>query len=189
MKFVVAVFAAVTLAACSSSTSDASHELAQMNIADTVAVSSPAFANDDALPIGNTCDGAGTPPKIVWSNLPANTKSVAVVVDDPDAGEKPFVHWIVIGLPPENGSVPSTAKDVRELDNTGGTTGWTAPCPPPGSPHRYRFTVYALRDFVCAGDADDLRTSSCSPPGAADALDRIAGTALAKGTLTGTYQR
>ena len=185
----LALLAMLALAACNASTSDSSHELAQMDIPETVTVTSPAFTNNSELPRGNTCDGASTPPEIAWSDLPANTKSVAVVVDDPDAGEKPFVHWIVIGLPPENGSVPSTAKTVHELDNTGGTMGWTAPCPPPGSPHRYRFTVYALRDYVCAGDADDIRTSTCSPPGAANALDRIAGTALAKGTLVGTYQR
>jgi Raf kinase inhibitor-like YbhB/YbcL family protein len=185
----LALLAVFALAACSSSTSDASHELAQLNIPIGVSVSSPAFANDAAIPEANSCDGAGLPPKIEWSDLPANTQSVAVVVDDPDAGKKPFVHWIVVGLPPEDGSVPSTAKTVHELDNTGGTIGWTAPCPPPGSPHRYRFTVYALRDYVCAGDADDLRTSTWSPPGAADALNRIAGTAIAKGTLVGTYQR
>jgi Raf kinase inhibitor-like YbhB/YbcL family protein len=189
MRLALAFVAVVALAACSSSTSDASHELSQMNIPTGVKVTSPAFANNEPIPEANTCDGAGLPPKVAWSALPPNTKSVAVVVDDPDAGVKPFVHWIVIGLPPENGSVPSTGKTVRELDNTGGTTGWTAPCPPAGSPHRYRFTVYALRDYVCAGDADDIRTSTCSPPGAADALDRIAGTALAKGTLVGTYQR
>jgi len=189
MKLVLALLALVALTACSSSTSDASHQLSQMKIPSGVEVSSPAFDNNAPIPEANTCEGAALPPKIAWSHLPANTKSVAVVVDDPDAGEKPFVHWIVIGLPPENGSVPSRAKNVRELDNTGGKTGWTPPCPPSGAPHRYRFTVYALRDFVCAGDADDLRTASCSPPGAADALDRIAGTALAKGTLVGTYQR
>lgn len=189
MKIALALLAIVALAACGTTTSDAAQELAQMNIPTGVAVTSPAFASDEAIPRANSCDGAGLPPKIAWTNLPKNTKSVAVVVDDPDAGEKPFVHWIVIGLPPEDGSVPASGKTVNELDNTGGTIGWTAPCPPPGPPHRYRFSVYALRDYVCAGDADDIRTSTCSPPGAGEALNRIAGAAIAKGTLVGTYQR
>ncbi|HEX5095524.1 MAG TPA: YbhB/YbcL family Raf kinase inhibitor-like protein [Acidimicrobiia bacterium] len=185
----VALFGLLLLAACGANTSDASHDLARKNIPEQITVTSPLFTNNGSLPRGNTCDGAGTPPEIEWRDLPAKTKSVAVVADDPDAGDKPFVHWIVIGLPPVPGSVPSAAKNVHELDNTGGTRGWTAPCPPAGETHHYRFTVYALRDYVCAGDADDIRVQSCSPPGAPSALNLIAANALTKGTMTGTYRR
>ena len=58
------------------------------------------------------------------------------------------------GCPPKAGSVPSQAPGVSELDNTGGTKGWTPPCPPAGSTHHYRFTVYALNDYVCADNGD-----------------------------------
>jgi Raf kinase inhibitor-like YbhB/YbcL family protein len=185
----VAIFGLLLLAACSASTSNASHDLARENIPERITVTSPAFTNNGALPKSHTCDGPGTAPVIEWRDLPAQTTSVAVVADDPEASDKPFVHWIVIGLPPRPGSVPSTAKNVHELDNTSGARGWTAPCPPPGETHHYRFTVYALRDYVCAGEADDIRVPSCSPPAAPDALKLIAANAVATGTLIGTYRR
>jgi phosphatidylethanolamine-binding protein (PEBP) family uncharacterized protein len=114
---------------------------------------------------------------------------VAVVVDDPDAPHGDFLHWLVIGLPPKAGSVPSRAVGVSELDNTGGTKGWTPPCPPAGSSHHYQFSVYALRDYVCADNGDASNGPDCSPPSSTQALAQIRDAAIARGVLVGTYRR
>ena len=146
----------------------------------------PRFANNGTIPNANTCDGAGTEPTISWSAVPAHTKTVAVVVDDPDAPKGDFLQWLVIGLPAKAGSVPSRAPSVSELDNTGGTRGWSAPCPPAGSIHHYRFSVYALNDYVCADNGDSSNGPDCSPPSSVQALPQIQGTAIARGVLVGT---
>ena len=179
----------VSAAACGRSTSKATHALDTTAVSGKVAVSSPAFRDSGAIPRANTCDGPGTPPVITWTAVPAATKSVAVVVDDPDALGGDFLHWLVVGLPPRPGSVPSRAPGVNELDNTGGTHGWTPPCPPAGSTHRYQFTVYALRDYVCADAGDAANGPGCSPPASDQALAQIQDAAIAKGALVGTYRR
>jgi Raf kinase inhibitor-like YbhB/YbcL family protein len=185
---VVALLAA-TAAACGGSTSKATHALDATGVPATLAVTSPAFHDNGVIPRANTCDGPGTPLTITWSAIPAETKSVAVVVDDPDAPGGDFLHWLVVGLPPRPGSVPTREPGVSELDNTGGTHGWTPPCPPAGSTHHYQFTVYALRDYVCADDDDASNGPGCSPPASDQALTQIRDAAIAKGVLVGTYRR
>ncbi len=177
------------LAACSASTSKRASTLDAIKVPDRIEVTSPAFTDGSAIPRANTCDGPGTAPTIRWGPIPATTKMVAVVVDDPDASGGDFVHWLVVGLKPAAGSVPDRTANVSELDNTGGTRGWTAPCPPAGSVHHYHFTVYALNDYVCADNSDGSTGPDCSPPAASEALGQIAGAAIAKGVLTGTYKR
>jgi hypothetical protein len=182
--------ATVALAACSGgSTSKDATALGDAKVQTDITVTSDAFANNGAIPRANTCNGAGTTPTISWGGVPSGTKSVAVVVDDPDAPNGTFVHWIVTGLAPKAGSVPSHASGVYELDNTAGTRGWTPPCPPAGATHHYRFTVYALRDYVCATGGDDAPAAGCSPPASAAALGQIKDAAIAKGTVVGTYRR
>jgi Raf kinase inhibitor-like YbhB/YbcL family protein len=179
--------ALVALAACGGSTAKDTGALAATKVPVTITVTSPAFENNGAIPRANSCDGPGTVPTIRWGAIPATAKTVAVVVDDPDANH--FLHWLVVGLAAAPGSVPSHAPGVSELDNTGGTRGWTPPCPPPGSTHHYQFTVYALNDYVCADNGDASNGPDCSPPSSIQALPQIQGAAIAKGVLVGTYQR
>lgn len=177
-------------AACSGgTTSSSARALDATTVATSITVTSPDFTNNSTLPRAHTCDGPGTAPTISWSAVPTDTKSVAVVVDDPDAPKGPFVHWVVIGLPPRAGTISATTPGLHALDNTGGTRGWTPPCPPAGSMHHYRFTVYALRDYVCATNGDDVGEPGCAEPSAQEALGQIRGTAIAKGALVGTYRR
>ena len=188
---VVAIVAIVAAGAttCGGSTSKGTHALDTTAVPARISVSSPAFTDNGAIPRANACDGTGTAPTISWTAVPAGTLSVAVVVDDPDAPSGDFLHWLVIGLPPKAGSVPSQAAGVSELDNTGGTKGWTPPCPPAGSTHHYQFSVYALRDYVCADAGDASNGPGCSPPASAQALAQIKDAAIAKGVLVGTYRR
>jgi Raf kinase inhibitor-like YbhB/YbcL family protein len=178
-----------TATACGGSTSKGTHALDATDVPAKIVVSSRAFPDNGAIPRANTCDGAGTVPTISWTAVPAGTKSVAVVVDDPDAPSGDFLHWLVIGLSPTAGSVPNRAAGVSELDNTGGAKGWTPPCPPAGSTHHYQFSVYALRDYVCADPGDASNGPTCSPPASARALAQIKDAAIARGVLVGTYRR
>jgi hypothetical protein len=182
----------LTAAACGGSTAKGTRALDSTAVPRTITVTSPEFANGRRIPRANTCDGAGLAPTIRWSSVPATTKSVAVVVDDPDASVAPagsFLHWIVVGLAPTAHSVPSHDPGVNELDNAAGTRGWTPPCPPAGSTHHYRLSVYALNDYVCAANDDTSNGPGCAEPSSSEALGQILGAAIAKGLLTGTYSR
>ena len=180
---------ALVLASCGGSTAKDTQALDATAVPKSLTVTSPAFTNGNPIPRANTCDGTGTPPTIAWGAVPADTKSVAVVVDDPDVAKGSYLHWLVIGLPAKPGRVPNHLPGVTELDNAAGTTGWTPPCPPVGSTHHYRFTVYALNDYVCADNGDTSNGPDCSPPASSQALPQIQGTAIAKGVLVGTYRR
>jgi Raf kinase inhibitor-like YbhB/YbcL family protein len=107
-------------------------------------LSSPAFADGTDIPVRYTCDGEDISPRLTWSGTPPGTRSLALVVDDPDAPRGTFTHWVVYDLTPDltelgEGSTPGT-----QGRNGFGRTGYGGPCPPPGGPHRYRFTLYAL---------------------------------------------
>jgi len=184
----LAIFA-VGASACGGSTAKDTQALDATKVPQTLSVRSNSFTNGGAIPRAESCDGAGTRPTISWGAVPSDTKTVAVVVDDPDAPGGDFLHWLVIDLPPTAGSVPSAKPGVSELDNTGGTKGWTPPCPPAGTTHHYRFTVYALRDYVCADEGDASNGPDCSAPSSVQALPQIRDAAIAKGVVVGTYRR
>jgi Raf kinase inhibitor-like YbhB/YbcL family protein len=185
------LLALVVLAAgaCGGSTTKDTRALDATVVPLTMKVTSPSFTNNGTIPTVNTCSGTGTEPTISWTGVPAVAKSVAVVVDDPDAPGGAFLHWLVIGLPARAGSVPNHSAGVNELDNTGGTRGWTPPCPPTGSLHHYRFTVYALRSYICVDNGDSGIGPGCSAPSSVEALPQIQDAAIAKGVLVGTFRR
>ena len=144
-----------------------------------VVVTSPAFREGGAIPDRYTCRGAGDWPELSWSGLPADATGVAVVVSDPDAPDGTFVHRIVTGLPPRDGTLGARPPaGAREADNSRGDPGWTPPCPPSGT-HHYRFTVIAL----------DKETGLAQGASLDDALAAVDEHATARGTLTATYSR
>lgn len=103
------------------------------------------------VPTQYTCMGDGASPRITWSGVPEGTRSLALVVDDPDAPRGTFTHWLVYDIPPDARSIdPARPKQDRLPDgakqgeNDYHRVGWDGPCPPPGRAHRYRFTLYAL---------------------------------------------
>src|SRR5208283_2380349 len=106
-------------------------------------ISSPAFANGAPIPAQYTCKGANIAPPLTWSA----PLGAAFVVDDPDAPRGPYVHWIVVGIPPGSGSTADgqTPAGGTSLPNSAGQAGYSGPCPPAGSGvHHYRFTLYQL---------------------------------------------
>jgi Raf kinase inhibitor-like YbhB/YbcL family protein len=141
-----------------------------------IAVTSEAFDDGDPIPVKYSCHGENVSPPLRWSGAPTDAKSLAVVVDDPDAPGGTFVHWVVVNLPAATNSLAENVSGLEELANGRGDKDWTGPCPPSGPAHHYRFTVYALSGPIATGDTDE----------ALETLDR---TALARGTLTGIFER
>ena len=152
----------------------------------TLSVSSPAFQEGERIPAKYTCQGQDISPPLAWSGVPKETKTLALIMDDPDAPGGVFSHWVIFSLPPDSPSLPEAVPTEARLPsgalqgrNDFGKTGYGGPCPPPGHPHRYRFTLYAL------DGQPDLKAGSSQQ----QVLDAIRGRTLTQGRLTGTYQR
>jgi Raf kinase inhibitor-like YbhB/YbcL family protein len=144
------------------------------------AVTSTAYTQGGDIPTPYTCEDKNVSPPVAWTGLPAATKSVALVMDDPDAPAGTWVHWVVYDLPasgglPEAAALPGGARDGR---NDFGNTGYGGPCPPSGK-HRYYLKVYALDSVL-----PDLAT-----PTKAQLEKAMAGHILARGELMGKYQK
>ncbi|HTL37239.1 MAG TPA: YbhB/YbcL family Raf kinase inhibitor-like protein [Kofleriaceae bacterium] len=143
-------------------------------------ITSAAFQPDGLIPSKYTCDGGGISPPLTWSNIPDRTRSVAILVDDPDSADRPFLHWLVTDVPPEvhrleeGGALPREA-NVGESD--AGTASYYGPCPSSGR-HHYRFHVYAL-DTVLGR----------RPESREDFLSAIDGHVLDEGELVASYAR
>ncbi len=110
-----------------------------------------AFAPGGDIPAKYTCSASDVSPALALSGAPAATKSLALIVDDPDAPAGTWTHWILYDLPPQTTEVPEAVpKDeqlpsgARQGRNDFRRIGYGGPCPPPGKPHRYFFKLYAL---------------------------------------------
>jgi len=140
-------------------------------------VSSPAFENNKLIPSKYTCDGDNVNPPLTIEGVPDETKSLVLIVDDPDAPMGTWDHWIVWNIPPtskiEENTVPGTegVNDSRKHSYGG-------PCPPWGT-HRYFFKVYALNAKL------NLNPNSNKKDVEKAMQDHI----LAKGELIGLYRR
>jgi Raf kinase inhibitor-like YbhB/YbcL family protein len=146
----------------------------------TFTLTSPAFAEGGTIPRQHTCDGPDTSPGLSWSDAPAAVRSLALVMDDPDAGG--FVHWVMFNLGAESaGSLPAGITPAFERApqgrNSFGRIGYGGPCPPSGT-HRYVFRLLALDALLQPGG--DMRAS--------DVLAAAQGHVLGEARLTGTYR-
>ena len=155
----------------------------------SLAITSTAFAANGTIPALYTCEGNDISPPLAWTGLPAGTKSLALIVDDPDAPDPAapkmtWVHWVLYDIPPtatglaeavKSGALPSGAREAR---NDFGRTSYGGPCPPIGR-HRYFFKLYAL----------DTSLAALSPATKASVEQAMQGHVLAQATLLGTYQK
>lgn len=169
-------------AACTAPDTETLSEGTEMNLT----LTSSAFTEGQPIPAQYTCQGENLSPPLAWSGVPQNTQSLALIVDDPDAPSKTWVHWVVYNLSPTLTELP---EGLTQYDGPGSTgiagvndsrkTGYSGPCPPPGSPHRYFFKLYALD------------TQLNLPEGATKAQveQAMQGHILAQGQLMGTYKR
>ena len=150
---------------------------------------STAFAHQNEIPRKHTCDGADTSPPLAWSGVPAGTKSLALIVDDPDAPDpraprRVYVHWVLYNVPPGAAGLAEAVRLAQlpagtlEGTNDWGRTGYGGPCPPIGR-HRYFHKLYAL----------DALLPDLKHPTKAQLLAAMEGHVLAQTELIGTYQR
>ena len=143
---------------------------------------STAFNDHDLLPDRFAREGGNVSPPLEWAGVPESTSELVLLVEDPDAGRTPFLHWLVTGITPQAGGVSEgTVPDGgREWPNGFGATGWAGPHPPRHEdPHRYFFRLYALQQPLDLPDA----------PQAPDVHRALSDRELASGTMIGTYYR
>lgn len=150
-------------------------------------LTSDAFADNGSIPRQYTCDGDDRSPPLAWSGVPGSTRSLALIVDDPDAPDPAapkmtWVHWVLYDLPPDSSGLTEGARSLpggtQHGRNDWGRIGYGGPCPPVGR-HRYFHKLYAL-DVVLP----DLRE-----PTKAQLEAAMKGHILAEARLVGTYQK
>ena len=152
-------------------------------------ITSPAYADGAAMPANYTCEGEDLSPPLEWSGVPAGTKSLVLIIDDPDAPDPKaprmtWVHWVLYDLPPDSSGLPEDANSKGLPAGTKvGINDWKradygGPCPPIGR-HRYFHKLYAL----------DTNLSELSKPTKSHIEAAMNGHVLAKAELVGTYQK
>jgi Raf kinase inhibitor-like YbhB/YbcL family protein len=152
-------------------------------------LTSTAFADHQAIPKIYTCEGKDVSPPLAWSGVPATAKSLALIVDDPDAPDPAaprmtWVHWVLYDIPvaasglPQGATSSALPKGTREGRNDWDRTGYGGPCPPVGR-HRYFHKLYALDTVL-----PDLRE-----PDKAALEKAMKGHIIAETQLVGTYQK
>jgi len=149
-----------------------------------IKLASTAFKDGELIPRKHTCDGQDISPQLAWDSVPAGTKSLALVCDDPDAPRGTWVHWVIFNLPSELRELHEDIPKQRELKNGArqgvndfGEIGYGGPCPP--ALHRYYFKLYAL----------DAPLSLVPGASKAQLLSAVEGHVLAQGQLIGRYKR
>ena len=108
-------------------------------------LTSPSFQNEGKIPSKFTCQGEGVNPELVWSGHPSRTQSFALIMDDPDASNGTFIHWMIWNIPKETTRIQEKLIPDRAIigQNTSLTNKYLGPCPGTGN-HRYFFRIYAL---------------------------------------------
>lgn len=112
----------------------------------TLYITSMAFESQTYIPVEYTCDGKNINPPITVKNIPEETKSLVLIVEDPDAPTKNWVHWVVWNIPP-SGKIKENSIPGTEGINDFGKHHYGGPCPPSGT-HHYHFKIYALDDLL-----------------------------------------
>ncbi len=153
----------------------------------TLTLTSTAFAHEQAIPRLHTCEGSDVSPPLAWSPPPSSTRSLALIVDDPDAPDPKapkmtWVHWVLYNIPPGTSGLAEHVRTLpagtREGLNDWKRTGYGGPCPPVGR-HRYIHKLYAL----------DTVLPDLDKPTKAQLEHAMQGHILAQAVLIGTYQK
>jgi len=176
-KLFLLVFLTLVIAACDrGDTSKTAEGSANMGLQMT----STAFADGEAIPKRYTCDGDNISPQLAWSGVPEGTKSLALILDDPDAPSGSFIHWVIFDIPPTLNELSDGVQGIgTQGANSTRKQAYFGPCPPPGPAHRYFFKLYALD-----------RTLDLSPGSTkADVEKAMQAHILAQGQIMGKFGR
>lgn len=150
-------------------------------------ITSPTFAANAPIPKRHGCEGKDVPPALSWTGVPSNAKSLALIVDDPDAPDPAspkttWVHWVLYDLPPTTSGLAEGAgwlpDGTRVGINDWKRARWNGPCPPVGR-HRYVFKLYAL----------DTTLGELHEPSKAELEAAMKGHVIAEAQLVGTHQK
>ena len=158
----------------------------------TIQLTSPAFDEGQPIPVKHTGEGEDISPPLSWTGLPAQTKELVLICDDPDAPTaEPWVHWVIYKIPATLDGLPEGIERKARLKHPPGvlqgqnswpgqSVGYRGPMPPPGhGPHRYYFKLYALEALLTVSAGIEKNAL----------LEEIKGHILDEGFLMGTYQR
>jgi Raf kinase inhibitor-like YbhB/YbcL family protein len=145
---------------------------------------STAFSDGARIPDRYTCTAQNVSPPLAWAGVPKGTLTLALIMDDPDAAAKPWVHWVMYGIDPKTKGLPEgvSISAIGALSGTNSFTlyGYGGPCPPVSAGnHHYIFTLYAL------SASPDLKEGATR----VELLSAIEGITIAKAALTGLYSR
>jgi Raf kinase inhibitor-like YbhB/YbcL family protein len=150
-----------------------------------IQLTSTAFCDGAMIPIRYTCDGEDVSPPLSWSGLPAGTRYLTLICDDPDAPVGTWDHWVLFNIPATATGLPEDVPAKASLDdgsvhgnNSWGRPGYGGPCPPGGT-HRYFFKLYALDTEL------NLKTGATK----SQLVKAMEGHILAQGQLMGKYRR
>lgn len=145
-------------------------------------ITSRVFENGKTIPSKYTCDGPDISPSLSWNDIPNNTKSFVLIVDDPDAPHGTWDHWILFNIPSDvralSENISVLPESTRQGKNSWGKTGYGGPCPPFGV-HRYFFKLYALDDVLTL---DDGSTKT-------EIMSAMKNHVIAEASLLGKYER
>lgn len=155
----------------------------------SLTITSPSFPNNGMVPLRHTCDGLDISPALDWAGVPAKTKSLALIVDDPDAPDPlapkvRWVHWLLYNLPADSSGLPegvapkALPASTLQGRNDWGRTGYGGPCPPIGV-HRYIHQIFAL----------DIELRDLRNPTRAMLEKAMQGHIIERAELVGKYQR
>ncbi len=153
------------------------NSMISLMIALPIIIKSPAFEDNEFIPSQYTCDGANINPELSFADVPEKTVTMALIMDDPDAPNGTFDHWLMWNIPVTNKIEENSALGVQgkngRLENK-----YTGPCPPSGT-HHYHFKIYALdKKLDLSPDADKTKL-----------LAAMEGHILSTGELTGLYKK
>jgi Raf kinase inhibitor-like YbhB/YbcL family protein len=149
-------------------------------------LTSQSFTPGSAIAPDNACTGGDKSPALTWTNAPQATKSLALIVKDPDAPGGTFIHWVAYNISAQTNSLPAGVPQTAEIAGGGKNgingfdhIGYNGPCPPPGKLHHYHFRLFALDSMLTPGNKPD-----------ADALESaMKGHVLATAELVGIFER
>lgn len=143
---------------------------------DTMRLTSEDFREGGIIPARYTCQGQNINPQLSWENAPEETKSFALIVDDPDAPAGTWVHWLVKDIPADKKEIPENSIPGTQVINSFGKEDYGGPCPPSGT-HRYFFKLYALG------------TESFEAANRTDFYKKVEENKIAESQIMGRYQK
>lgn len=160
----------------------------QFGTLNSMNISSPVFEHQGKIPAKYTCVGEDINPPLRFENIPADAKSLVLIVDDPDAGgpepaeRATWVHWVVFNIPASVTEIQehSVPKEGIEGDTSFGKPGYGGPCPPSGE-HRYFFKLYALSDMLTFEHLEKMDKQSVE--------EKMQGKILEQAQLMGLFEK